>query len=132
LSGIVDVLSVQANTDIVDCRGGNIDQDTGACDIIGAPVLSGQQHTVNFIAASTWFNGSGLLPTSLLALPDFIGIFGNAEVFTNGPESTFEATIDYSVTAVATPEPTAALLLLTGLFATTVQRRRRAQIKRRT
>ena len=135
-NGIYDILSVFAIIDTVDCSGGVIDPDTGACSIPDAPIESGEHHGVHFIASSDWFSGTNVLPTSLLSFDDFVGVFGQVEYFDvnlttvppeDGPPVYASAEIEYfGFDAFAVPAPPSLLLLGVGLLGLTIAKRRTA------
>ena len=122
LSGVVDVLSVFAITDVVDCTGGTIDPLTGACSIANAPILSGEHHGVNFVADSSWFTGINDLPAAMLPLSSFVAIVGRTEIYTNGPNPTHRVEIVYAASSVPAPAPT--LLVGLGMALLIVKRRK--------
>jgi hypothetical protein len=79
LSGIVDVLSIVAGDVVVDCSMGTVDPVTG-CSDPNAPLLGGTEFQVHVVAASDWFMGDAVLPTSLFPANQ-IGVWGNGDLF---------------------------------------------------
>lgn len=114
VTGTVDVLSIFATTDVVACPVGQINPATGAC-LVDAAVVESEFHSINYVGASDWFSGTGVLPSSLLASNELIGIFGNFESQDNtGITATADVVYQaLNTTSVPTPAPIA--LLLGGL-----------------
>ena len=116
LTGTFDVLSIFGSGIVVDCSAGTVDPVTG-CDNPDAPWLYGEEFGVNLIWNSDWFSGN-ILPTSIPALENLVGIYGHGDNWSDGTE---DGTIDIEFNAAsssisAVPVPAAVWLFGSGLI----------------
>ncbi len=104
LTGSIDVLSLDFGMFLVDCTGGAVDPVTG-CSIPDAPIISGQEFQVHFVAAYDWLSSDDTLPATLSPASGSLQIFGSGEQITGGATSgQIEVAYSSSLTFGTVPE----------------------------